>query len=220
MRIPSLGISRTTLESGRLAVDEKRRDSQDALRGIGGREAEKDIGDRSSGDPDLPAIQDPAVAPALGAGGHAEDVGAGLGLAGPVGAEAAAVAQARQVAGLLGLGAEGEDRHRDRPERGVQREDQPGVGAAVAQALHGGDRRGDVGPLAAVLGGHRQPEDPEPAAPLVTLPPELAPLLTSERVRIDKLLAAEPRRGVVPLLLLLGQSEVHDSDLLVCKFRS
>ena len=37
-------------------------------------------------------------------------------------------------------------------------------------------------------------------------------------VRIDQLLAAEPHRGVVPLLLLLGQPEVHDSDLLVCEF--
>ena len=99
-------------------------------------------------------------------------------------------------------------------------EDQAGVGAHLAQTFHGGDRRGDVGPLAAILGGYRQPEDPEPAAPLVTFPPELAPLLTSDRVRIDELVAGELCRGILPLLLLLRQCEVHDSDLLVCKFRS
>ena len=38
-----------------------------------------------------------------------------------------------QPPALLLVGAEGEDRHRDGPERGVQGEDQAGVGAAVAQ---------------------------------------------------------------------------------------
>ena len=67
-----------------------------------------------------------------------------------------------RYAPLLGLGAEREDRHRDRPERGVDREDQARVGAAVAQALHRRDGRRQVLAPAAIFGRHRQPGHAEP----------------------------------------------------------
>src|SRR5205807_2706110 len=111
---------------------------------------------------------------ALGAGPHAEDVGTRLGLAGAIGPEEAAVAQAGQVAPLLGLGAEDHDRHRDGPERSVEREDQARVGTAVTQSLHGGDGRGQVLALPAVLRRDGQARDAEPRATRVTLAPELA----------------------------------------------
>ena len=103
---PQLGDLADHAESRRVALDQERRDPQDPLGGVGGGEAEEQVGDRAGGDPGLAAVQDPAVAPALGAGLHAEDIRARLGLAGPVGPEQAAVAQAGQIRALLSLGAE------------------------------------------------------------------------------------------------------------------
>ena len=114
-----------------------------------------------AGDPGLAAVQDPAVAVPLGARLHGEDIRSGFGLAGGVGPEQAAVAETGQVALFLGLGAERQDRHRDRPERGTGREDQPRVGTAVAQALDGRDGRQQVFALAAVFGRHGQAQDAE-----------------------------------------------------------
>ena len=134
----------------------------------------------------------------------------------PLAPKPAAVAQSRQVASLLRLGAERKDRHRDRPERRIEGENQAGVGTTVTEPFHGRDGRGDVGALAAVLVGNGQPEDAESPAPFVALAPELAALFARNRFGIDQLVAGEPHRGVMPLLLLFGQTEVHDLDLLVC----
>ena len=65
-----------------------------------------------------------------------------------------------------------DDRHRDRPQGGIEREDQPRVGTAVAQALHGRDGRRQVLAPAAVLLGHGQARDAEPGASGVPLAPE------------------------------------------------
>ena len=106
VRIPSLGISRTTRNPGVSRSTRNAEIPRIPLDGSVAREAEEQVGDRPGGDPGLAAVQDPSVAPTLGPGLHAEDVRARLGLAGAVGPEQAAVAEAGQIPTLLVLGAE------------------------------------------------------------------------------------------------------------------
>ena len=68
------------------------------------------------GDPGLASVQYPAVIVPDGPGLHAEDIRTRPGLAGGVGTEQPAVAEARQVASLLSFGAERHHRHGDRPQ--------------------------------------------------------------------------------------------------------
>ena len=169
----------------------------------------------AAGDPGLAAVQDPAVAVAHGARLHAEDIGAGPGLAGGVGPEQPAVAEARQVALFLGLGAERQDRHGDRPDRGTRAENQARVGTAVAQSLDGRDGRRQVLALAAVFGRDGQAQDAEPRTSLVTLAPELAALFPARGVGIDQLFPGEPQGRVVPMLLSFREGKIHHRVHLV-----
>ena len=195
-------------EAGRLAGHDEGADAHEPLARVGRRVADEEVGHRAARHPGLAAVEHPAVAATLGAGLHAEDVRARLGLAGAVGADEPAVAEARQVAPLLLLGAIAEDRDRVGPHRGVDREDQAVVRAAVAEPLHRRDRGGQVFPLAPVFGRHRQPLDAELRAATPSLAPELASFVAPEQV-VDQLGLREPDGRVVPFLLPRAQREIH-----------
>ena len=116
------------------------------------------------GDEHLPAVDDPGVAVALGAGGDRRDVGAGVGLGQRDRADLLAADRRREVALLQLVGPElGErrrahvglhrDRHRDR------------AGAAPGQLLDEEEARGEVAVGAAPGGGVVEAEEAELAAP-------------------------------------------------------
>ena len=151
----------------------------------------------------------PSLVP-LGPRLHRKDVGPGLGLAGGVGTEQAAVAQPRQVPLFLRLACRTPDRHRDRPERRAGRENQPGVAAAVSQALHCRDRRQQVLAPAAIIRRHRQALDAEPRASPVALAPELAAAFALDRIGVGKLVPRELDGRVVPVPLRFRKGEFHD----------
>ena len=85
---------------------------------------------------------------------------------------------------FLRLGAEGQDRHRGRPERRAGGEDQARVGAAVSQALHGRGRGQQVLAAAAVFRRHGQALDAEAGAAPVALTPELSPSFALDRIGV------------------------------------
>ena len=145
-----------------------------AQRGIDRRVGDEQIGHRRVGDEHLRAVEHVAVAVAHRARPHAEDVGAGVGLAGRVGADAAAVAQPGQVPLALRLGAVLQDRNGVGPQMRVEREEQALVASAVAQAFHHGQQRRQAQAQPAVLFGDRHGQHAEVRA--------LAPRVEVERL--------------------------------------
>ncbi len=130
------------------------------------------VGDRTVADEGLGAVQHEVVAVRDGGGPHPHHVGSAVRLGDGVRADRAAVHDARQEAALELLGAEALQRYAGADQMGGGREVQPGVPAAVAEALQDVHRGQQGLPEAAVLLGERQPGQPRVAQPLPAVPGE------------------------------------------------
>ena len=95
-----------------------------AERPVDGRVDDEQVGDRRVRDEGLRAVQHVVIAVTAGDRAHREDVGSGIRLAGAVGADQRAVAEARQIPLPLLVGAVEQDGNRVGPEMGVDRKEE------------------------------------------------------------------------------------------------
>src|SRR6185503_3996016 len=147
-----------------IAVDEERRDSLVALRWIGVREDERELGHGSVRDPHLAPVDDPVVAVALRRRLKPRRVAPDRRLGEPEASDHIALAEAREPGALLLFGPELQDRDLDERDLDRQRRADGRIGAADRL---GDDRvRDEIHAHAAVLLGYRAAEEADRRHPL------------------------------------------------------
>src|SRR5438552_18319714 len=197
--------------------EEERGDALVLLRRIGLGEDEREVRDRAVADPRLPPAQHPGIAVAPRGGADLGRVAPDLGLGEAEAADEIAFAEAWEVAALLLLGAELQERELD--ERDLHRE--RGADRRVDAAdLLGDERVRDVvHPHPAVLLRDRPAKEPERGHLLQHLGRELLGAIALAGARRDLPVGAILGE-LAYLLLLAGEVEVHRRESIEASARS
>src|SRR5207244_579292 len=206
---------RTDRQPGGVPLDEEGAEASEAQPWVGRRKDDEQTALRGVRHEGLGAGEHPRTRPLDRRRAQREHVRPRLGLRRAVRGDERAVAQARQVALPLLLGAEAYEGALARPEPRVQREDQAVVRAPVAEALERGRDRRHAGAAPSVLLGHRKPLQTE----LRALPPGLTredAFVVAEEELLVELLLRELDDGLVQQSLVVVEIREIDDRRAAC----